>query len=98
MAGSWHKNMISFFKGTFSKNEKLINQLPSVRGKLVENEPLHKKNWFGVGGSAQVYFEPADAADLAHLLKNMPPIPLTILGAGSNVLIRDGGVPGLTVH
>lgn len=98
MAGLWHKNMISFFKDAFSKNEKLINQLPNVRGKMLENEPLHKKNWFGVGGSAQVYFEPADAADLAHLLKNMPPIPLTILGAGSNVLIRDGGVPGLTVH
>ena len=87
-----------FFNSTFPKKENLIKRLPAVRGKMSANEPLAKKNWFGVGGAAQVYFEPADVADLALMIREMPPVPLTILGAGSNVLIRDGGIPGITVH
>lgn len=97
----WMSLVLRYFTFSFKKSEKWIKSLPPVRGRLVENEPLHKKNWFGVGGSAQVYFEPADAADLANLLyklRELPPIPMSILGAGSNVLIRDGGIPGITVH
>ncbi len=89
------RGLISF---PFGRKENWLKLLPNVRGKLSTNEPLAKKNWFGVGGNAQVYFEPADAADLALMIREMPPIPLTILGAGSNVLIRDGGIPGITVH
>ncbi len=83
---------------SFPRKENLLKMLPKVRGKMVTNEPLSKKNWFGVGGNAQVYFEPADVADLALMIREMPPVPLTVLGAGSNVLIRDGGIPGITVH
>ncbi len=91
-------NWRGLFVSPFSRKENLLKMLPPVRGKLTTNEPLAKKNWFGVGGNAQVYFEPADVADLALLIREMPPVPLTILGAGSNVLIRDGGIPGITVH
>lgn len=87
-----------WFHSSFPKKENLMKRLPPVRGKVSANEPLAKKNWFGVGGAAQVYFEPADASDLALMIREMPPVPLTILGAGSNVLIRDGGIPGITVH
>lgn len=76
----------------------LIQTLPKVRGYLVQNEPMTKKNWFGVGGPAQVYFEPADTDDLIQMVRGMPAVPLTVIGAGSNVLIRDGGIPGITIH
>lgn len=72
--------------------------LPPLEGRVSANEPLKKKNWFGVGGPAQAYVEPASEADLALLLRFMPNVPLTVLGAGSNVLIRDGGIPGVVVH
>lgn len=92
----------AFFKRFFKtfKNEKelLIPSLPKVRGKLLFNEPLSKKNWFGVGGPAQVYFEPEDVEDLKEMVSNLKSVPLTVLGAGSNVLIRDGGIPGVTVR
>lgn len=92
------RSLMKRIKTLFTVGNDLFSQLPPVRGKLVENEPLHKKNWFGVGGAAQVYFEPADMADLAQFREKMPPVPLQVLGAGSNVLIRDGGIPGITVH
>ncbi len=91
-------NWGGLLKLPFTRKERLINLLPEVRGKLTTNEPLAKKNWFGVGGNAQVYFEPADVDDLALMIREMPPVPLTVLGAGSNVLIRDGGIPGITIH
>lgn len=84
-------------KKFFSK-KKLLDQMPAVRGKLTAFEPLERRNWFGVGGSAEVFFEPADLDDLAKFLKLLPNVPITILGAGSNVLIRDGGIPGVTIH
>lgn len=87
----------SFLSRFFNRQTDIINTLPTVRGKLTQNEPMAKKNWFGVGGPAQIYFEPADVEDLVLLIKKLPLIPLTILGAGSNVLIRDGGIPGITV-
>ncbi len=94
----WTNALGSLFIKPFLPKDRLIRQMPLVRGKLTENEPLHKKNWFGVGGAAQVYFEPADAADLAFFRQNIPPVPVQVLGSGSNVLIRDGGIPGVTVH
>lgn len=95
---AWKTFFNFLFIKPFLKKNRLIQQMPFVRGKLTENEPLYKKNWFGVGGAAQVYFEPADVSDLAFFRQNMPSVPLQILGAGSNVLIRDGGIPGVTVH
>lgn len=91
----------SFFNRFFGKNKdfpQLEKSMPTVRGKLLFNEPLSKKNWFGVGGPAQVYFEPADLEDLKSFVSQVKGIPLTVLGAGSNVLIRDGGIPGITLR
>jgi UDP-N-acetylmuramate dehydrogenase len=77
----------------------LIAQLPPVRGRLTANAEIGKQTWFGVGGSAEVLFRPADAADLAVFLAALPPeVPLTVIGIGSNLLVRDGGVPGVTVR
>jgi len=76
-----------------------IDRLPKVRGRLVENAPLAPYSWFRVGGPAQVLFMPRDEADLALFLSGLTPdIPVTVLGAASNTLIRDGGVPGVVIR
>lgn len=70
----------------------------TVRGTLIANHPLAKVSWFRVGGPAQLYFEPADEADLALFLKNLPAeIKVIVIGLGSNLLIRDGGIDGVVV-
>ena len=69
-----------------------------VRGKLTPLADIGRLTWFGVGGPAEWLFEPADTEDLIHLLKNCPrKIPINVLGAGSNTLVRDGGVKGIIV-
>lgn len=76
----------------------LLHRLPEVRGKLIENASLADITWLRVGGPAQVLFLPADAADLARFLAETPrDIEVRVLGAGSNTLVRDGGLPGVTV-
>ncbi|MBI1265743.1 MAG: UDP-N-acetylmuramate dehydrogenase [Alphaproteobacteria bacterium] len=76
----------------------LADRLPPVRGKLIEGAPLADITWLRVGGPAQVLFLPADEADLARFLAETPrDIPVQVLGAGSNTLVRDGGLPGVTV-
>lgn len=76
----------------------LLDRLPQVRGKLIENASLSDITWLRVGGPAQVLFLPADAADLARFLAETPrDIEVQVLGAGSNTLVRDGGLPGVTV-
>ena len=73
--------------------------LPSVRGKLLRDEPLGPYTWFRVGGAADVLFLPADAEDLADFLKALDPgVPVTVLGVGSNVIVRDGGVEGVVIR
>ena len=73
--------------------------LPPVRGKLLRDEPLGSFTWFRVGGNADVLFIPADADDLADFLKALDPAgPGTVLGVGSNVIVRDGGVEGVVVR
>ncbi len=77
----------------------LISRLPEVRGALEPNAPLAPQTWFRVGGPAEVLFHPADVDDLVYFLSNTPQdIPVTILGAASNVLIRDGGLPGVVIR
>ena len=75
------------------------DSLPPVRGKLVRDEPLGPYTWFRVGGAADVLFIPADADDLADFLKGLDPaVPVQVLGVGSNVIVRDGGVEGVVVR
>jgi UDP-N-acetylmuramate dehydrogenase len=77
----------------------LVAQLPPVRGELVANAPVGRQTWFGAGGAAEALFRPADAVDLAEFLADLTPgIPVTVIGIGSNILVRDGGIPGVTVR
>lgn len=80
-------------------SQHLIELLPEVRGRLSAGASLAKVTWFGVGGPAEVLFKPADADDLAHFLRHKPAdAPVTVIGVGSNILVRDGGVPGVVVR
>lgn len=73
--------------------------LPEVRGKLLRDEPLGPYTWFRVGGAADALFIPADADDLADFLKVLDgSVPVTVLGVGSNVIVRDGGVEGVVIR
>jgi UDP-N-acetylmuramate dehydrogenase len=81
-----------------SNNAPLIEQLPKVQGSYRPNAQLSKTNWFNVGGPAEVLFKPKDAQDLAVFLSQKPKnIPVTILGVGSNLLVRDGGIEGVVI-
>lgn len=82
-----------------AKRPHLLDRLPPVRGRLTADAPLAGMTWFGVGGPAEVLFKPADAEDLAALLAGKPAdVPVTVLGVASNLLIRDGGVPGIVLR
>jgi UDP-N-acetylmuramate dehydrogenase len=73
--------------------------LPPVRGTYAENAPLKDLVWFRAGGSAEILFRPADAEDLATFLYAKPAhLPVSVIGVGSNLLIRDGGIPGIVVR
>jgi len=75
------------------------DRLPSVRGRVLRDEPLGPFTWFRVGGPAEVLFLPEDEADLARFLKGLDPAaPVTVLGVGSNTLVRDGGVDGVVIR
>lgn len=75
------------------------DNLPAARGKLLRDEPLAPFTWFRVGGSAEALFIPADPDDLADFLKALDPtVPVTVLGVGSNVIVRDGGVEGVVIR
>lgn len=77
----------------------LIDRLPKVRGKLREGAQLAKVTWFQVGGPADVMFRPKDEADLADFLKGKPEdLPVTVIGVGSNLLVRDGGIRGVVIR
>lgn len=72
--------------------------MPEVRGTLVPNAPLDKMNWLGVGGPAEILYTPADEEDLSWFLSARPNVLVTVLGGGSNLLIRDGGIPGVVIR
>ncbi|APX86587.1 UDP-N-acetylenolpyruvoylglucosamine reductase [Methylorubrum extorquens] len=72
---------------------------PDLRGRLLENQSLADLTWFRVGGPAQVLFSPADEADLSAFLAALDPaVPVTVIGLGSNLIVRDGGIPGVTIR
>ena len=76
----------------------LAELLPDLRGKLRQNVALSDLTWFRVGGAAAYLFTPADKDDLAYFLQNCPEeVPLYVLGAGSNSLVRDGGFAGVVI-
>lgn len=73
--------------------------MPDLRGRLLANESLAPLTWFRVGGPAQVLFTPADEADLAYFLQHLPrELPLYVVGVGSNLIVRDGGVEGVVIR
>jgi UDP-N-acetylmuramate dehydrogenase len=79
--------------------EALKARLPQVRGRLEPNYPLADLTWFRVGGPAEVLFTPADEADLATFMAGLPEdVPYYVVGVGSNLLVRDGGVPGVVIR
>lgn len=83
----------------FAGARALLARLPEVRGRYRANVALAPITWFRVGGPAEIMFTPADTKDLAAFLKATPgDIPVTIVGIGSNLLVRDGGVPGVVVR
>lgn len=84
------------FEGLFHKS--ITDILPEVRGKYLKHVPLSKHTWFGVGGPAEVMYIPQDIDDLRHfLLKRPHNLPLSVIGGGSNLLVRDGGIPGVVI-
>jgi UDP-N-acetylmuramate dehydrogenase len=77
----------------------LIDRLPKVRGRLTADAPLGPQTWFQTGGPAEVLFRPADVEDLASFLAALPgEVPVTVLGVGSNVIVRDRGVKGVVIR
>jgi len=77
----------------------LLDRLPNVSGTLEAHASLKAYTWFRTGGEAQVLFTPADEADLADFLKQLAAdIPVTVIGLGSNLLVRDGGIKGVVIR
>ena len=78
---------------------RLIDRLPAVRGELTAHASLAEYTWFRVGGPADVLFQPADPDDLKEFLAALPAgVPITVIGVGSNLLVRDGGVRGVVIR
>ena len=77
----------------------LADVWPDLRGRLKANAPLADITWFRVGGPAEMLFQPADEADLAYFLQAAPAdLPVTVIGLGSNLLVRDGGIRGAVIR
>jgi UDP-N-acetylmuramate dehydrogenase len=78
---------------------RLAEIMPRLRGRLLANQPMAPLTWFRVGGNAQALFTPQDEEDLAYFLANLPQdIPVTVVGVGSNLIVRDGGVEGVVIR
>ena len=79
-------------------NSKLLRKMPKVKGNLIPNAKISDFSWFKVGGNAELLFEPADKEDLLFFLKSLSKdIDVFVIGGASNILIRDGGIPGVTI-
>src|SRR5712691_4251555 len=91
--------MVRHLSADRSSDGALVRRLPPVRGRLVANAPIGPLTWFRVGGPAEALFRPADESDLVEFLATLPgDIPVTVIGVGSNLLVRDGGIPGVTIR
>ena len=81
------------------RTESLIDRLPPVRGEYRSDVDLARFTWFRAGGPAEVLFVPADEEDLGQFLAGTPEdVPITVIGVASNLLIRDGGIPGVVIR
>jgi UDP-N-acetylmuramate dehydrogenase len=79
--------------------DKLGGRLAGLRGRITPNAEMEKITWFRAGGLAEALYQPADEEDLADFLRAVPEeIPLTVVGIGSNLLVREGGIPGFVVR
>ena len=86
-------------KRLWPKRKKLVDFLPEVRGRYDTDVPMSKYTWFGVGGPADVMYHPEDEDDLGFFLKMMPyNLPVCVVGGGSNLLVRDGGITGVVIR
>ena len=86
-------------RALMAQQRPLIERLPQVRGRLTQGASLASVTWFRVGGAAEVLFKPADLMDLQGFLERKPEdVPVTVLGVGSNLLVRDGGIPGVVLR
>ncbi len=84
--------------GLGKKTNNLVALLPEVRGKYLCNVPMARHTWCGVGGEAEVLYCPSDDEDLSFFLKTKPyNLPVSVIGGGSNLLVRDGGIPGVVI-
>jgi len=84
---------------TAPRHPDLIERLPPLRGRAQANAPLAPFTWFRAGGPAEMLVRPADARDLADFLRGLPhEFPVQVIGACSNLIIRDGGLPGVTIR
>jgi UDP-N-acetylmuramate dehydrogenase len=73
--------------------------MPELRGRLLANQSLAELTWFRVGGPAQILFTPSDEDDLAYFLAHLPAeLPVYVVGVGSNLIVRDGGIPGVVIR
>lgn len=81
------------------RDTSLRGRLPPVRGRLTADAPMAGFSWFRTGGPAEVLFEPADTEDLAGFVNGLPKdVPATVIGVASNLLVRDGGIPGVVIR
>ncbi len=79
--------------------ERLGDGIKDVRGRLTPDAPMDRVTWFRAGGLAELMFQPHDVEDLVTFLRLLPEdVPLTIMGVGSNLLVRDGGIPGVVIR
>ncbi|MCI5074244.1 UDP-N-acetylmuramate dehydrogenase [Oricola sp.] len=79
--------------------ERLSGSLDGIRGRLAPNAPMDQITWFRAGGPAELLFQPADEDDLSAFLKALPEdVPVMVVGVGSNLLVRDGGIPGVVIR
>ena len=86
-------------RALMTQQRPLIERLPQVRGRLTAGASLANVTWFRVGGAAEVLFKPADLMDLQGFLARKPDdVAVTMLGVGSNLLVRDGGIPGVVIR
>jgi UDP-N-acetylmuramate dehydrogenase len=74
-------------------------KMPQLRGRLLKSQSLAELTWFRVGGPAEILFMPEDEADLAYFLAQLPDtVPVTVIGLGSNLIVRDGGIAGVVIR